>query len=167
MFLAKYIKFANRITKADNKNNSSNQGSGYSKQVLEDVDIICYDIKIYVPQNLKMCVLDWYHFHQNNPGGSIFVKTTRELCYWKGLVMQAELHAKPYKIGQKFKNIMTIYGLLPPKNITELKPWDTVHVNPMGLYSKSKRQHHLVGDIIKNDFSVRCITMIDIATDWF
>ena len=37
----------------------SDQGSSYSKQALDKVEIICYNIKVYVPQTLLICVLDW------------------------------------------------------------------------------------------------------------
>ena len=63
-------------------------------QALDDVDIICYDINIYVPQSLRRRVLDCYHLYLNPPGGSRLAKTIREVCYWKILVTQAELFSK-------------------------------------------------------------------------
>ena len=54
-----------------------------------------------------------------------------------------------------FIKINNIYGNLPPKNIAELKPWDSVNVDLIGPYSKSIRKHNLVGNIIKNTV---CIT---------
>ena len=68
--------------------------SSYSMQDLNYVEIIFYDRKIYVPQSLRRCVLDWYYFYLNHSGGSRLTKTTQYVCYWKGLVMQAELFAK-------------------------------------------------------------------------
>ena len=106
-------------------------------QELDNVKIICYDSKIYVPQSLCRRVLDWYHFYINHPGGSRLAKIIREVCYWKSLVNQAELFAKMCKIRQQFKKRKTIYRYLPPKNISELKPWGTVHVDMIGSYIKS------------------------------
>ena len=77
---------------------------------------------IYVPQNLHRCVLDFYHFYLNHPGGSRLAQIFREVCYWKFLVAQVELYDKLCKICQHFKNIKTLYGRLPPKNIAEIKP---------------------------------------------
>ena len=37
----------------------SDQVSGYPKQALYDINIICYDINIYVQKILRRCVLDW------------------------------------------------------------------------------------------------------------
>ena len=52
----------------------SDIGSGYSKQALDEVGMICYDRKIYAAQNMRRRVLDWYHLHINNPGGSRLAK---------------------------------------------------------------------------------------------
>ena len=52
----------------------SDQGSSYSMQELDDVEIICYERKIYVPQSMCRRVLDWYHLYINHPGGSRLAK---------------------------------------------------------------------------------------------
>ena len=93
----------------------SDRRSGYSIQELEDVEIICYDSKIYVPKSLRRLLLDWYHFYLNHPGGSRHAKTTREVCYCKVVVTQAELFNKTCKICQQFEKRKTLYGHLPPK----------------------------------------------------
>ena len=69
----------------------SDRVSGYSKKELDDVEIICYDSKIYVPKSLRRRVLDWYHFYLNHSGGSRLAKTIREVWYWKGLVLASLL----------------------------------------------------------------------------
>ena len=71
------------------------------------------------------------------------------------------------KICEKFKKIKTIYGHLPPNNIAELKPWDTVYVDLIGPYSRSIRQQQTGGAFIRKNASLTCITMIDPATGWF
>ena len=81
--------------------------------------------------------------------------------------MQAELYSKPCKICQQFKNRKTLYEHLPTNNIEELKPRDSVHVYLIGPYSKSIRQHHPIGAIVKNNFSLTCMAIIDSATGWF
>ena len=94
------------------------------------------------------------------------MKTIIGVCYWKVLVTQAELYDKPCKICQQFKKRKNIYGHLPPKNISELKPWDLVHVDLIGPYSKSIRHHKPDGAIIKNNGSLTCMKMIEPATVW-
>ena len=120
-----------------------------------------------MPQSLCRRVLDCYHFNLNHPGGSRVVKTIREACYWKGLITQAELFTKTCKTFQQFKKRDTIYGHLPPNNITEIKPWDLVHLDLIGPYSKSIRQHHPGGAIIWKNTSLNCMAMIDPTTVWF
>ena len=136
-------------------------------QELDDVELICNDSNIYVAQILRRRVLYWYHFYLKHPGGSILEKKIRGVCYWKGLVTQAELFAKMCKICQHFKKRKTIYGHLPPKNTVELKPWDKVHVDLIGPYSKYIRQQKPGGTVIQNNTSLTCMTMIDPATGWF
>ena len=134
---------------------------------LDDVEIICYDRKIYVPQSMNRRMLDLYHFYLNHPSGSKFAKTIRGVCYWKSLVTQAELFDKTCKICQQFKKRKTLYGNLPPKNIAELKPWDMVHLYLIGPYSNYIRQQKPGGTVIRNNYSITCMTMIDPDTGWF
>ena len=141
------------------------QRSSYSMQYSDDVDIICHDSKIYVPQNLHRCVLDWYHFYLNHPGGSRLAKTIREVRYWKGLVTQVEMISKTCKTCKQFKNRKTLYGYLTPKNIAELKPWDLVHVELIGPYINSIRKQQSGNVIIRKNASLTCITIIDPITD--
>ena len=42
-----------------------------------------------------------------------------------------------------------------------------MHVYLIGKYSKSIRQHHPGGDIIKTNFSLTCMTIIDPTKGWF
>ena len=54
-------------------------------------------------------------------------KQFREVRYWKDLVAQAVLCAKPCKICQRLKYINTLYGNLLPKSVAELELWDLVY----------------------------------------
>ena len=66
-----------------------------------------------------------------------------------------------------FKNRKTHYGRLLPKNMEELKLWDTVHIDLIGTYSKSIRQQQPGVAAIKSDFSLTCMIMIEPAMGWF
>ena len=52
----------------------SDQGYVYSNKALDKVKIICYDSKIYAPQNIRRCVLYWYPLYLKHPGGSRLAK---------------------------------------------------------------------------------------------
>ena len=144
----------------------SYQVSGYSMQSLDNVEIIWYDRKIYVPQGLHIHVLDWCHFYLNHSGGSRLAKTIREVYYWKGIFAQSELFAKPCKTCQQFKNRRIVFGHLPPKNISELKKLDLVHVDLIGPHSKSIRQKQPGSAIIRKNVSLTCMRIIDPAPGW-
>ena len=78
-----------------------------------------------------------------------------------------ELFDKMCKKCQQFKNIKTLYGHLPPKNIAELKPWYLVHVDLIGPYSNSIRQHQPGGAIVRKNFSLTFMKIIDPTKGWF
>ena len=71
------------------------------------------------------------------------------------------MYAKKTKICKQFKNRKTLYGHLPPKNIVELKPYNSVHVDLIGPYSKSIRQQQTGRAIIRNNVSLTCMKTID------
>ena len=54
-----------------------------------------------------------------------------------------------------------------PKNIAELKVWDAMHVDLIGIYSKSIRQQKPGGAIINNNFSLLWMMIIYPDTGWF
>ena len=81
--------------------------------------------------------------------------------------MQAELFSKTCKDCQQFKERKSLSGNLPPKNIAELKPWDSVHVDLISPYKKSIRQKKPGGTIIRNNASLTCMKMIEPTTGWF
>ena len=56
---------------------------------------------------------------------------------------------------------------MPPKNIAELKPWDTVQVYLLGPYIKSIRQQKLGRTVICNNSSLTYMMIIEPATGWF
>ena len=144
--------------------------SGYHKQVLNDVELIFYKSKIYVPQCLHRRTLDWYHFYLNHPGGGDqLTKTLTEVCYWKGLANQGKQHhAKQCKKYQTFKKWCSKrYGKLPPKDTGQLTPWHTVHVDLIGPYTKTVNQMQPGGTVTEVELYLTCMTFIDPATGWF
>jgi hypothetical protein len=59
------------------------------------------------------------------------------------------------------------YGLLPPKEIGELKPWHTVHVDLIGPYTVTAKQQQPAKKIVSTELKLTCMTFIDPATGWF
>ena len=77
------------------------------------------------------------------------------------------MFAKTWNTCQQFKNRNILYVNLPPNDIAELTPWDSVYVDLIGPYSKSIRQQQPGGAIIWNNVCLTWITMTDPATGWF
>ena len=82
------------------------------------------------------------------------MKKILEVWYWKVLVTQADLYAKPCNTCKQSKKRKTLYGSLSPKNTAELKPWDAVHVDLLGPYIKYIRQHQPGFTVIENNGSL-------------
>ena len=52
------------------------KGYSYSTQALDDVEIILYNRKMYLPQSMRRYMLYWYHLCINHTGGSRLAKKT-------------------------------------------------------------------------------------------
>ena len=68
-------------------------------------------------------------------------------------------------MSKKKRNI--IYEHLPPQNKAEPKPWDLVNVDLVIPYRKSTRQQHPGVDIIKTNFILTFMNMMDPDIGWF
>ena len=126
-----------------------------------------YDKKIYVPELLHGCMLEWYHYYLNHPGGDCLTNTLLQVCYLKGLTHQAKQYAKVCQQCQKFKKCKVHYGLLQPKEIGELQPWHTVHIDLIGPYTVNAKQQQPAKKIVTTELKLMCMTFIDPATCWF
>ena len=170
--LAKY-KIQNAQTKELNKKNSdlkrflSDPESGFRRAEVDDVELVLYRDKIYIPAPLRTDVLHWYHHYLNHPGGDRLGKTIAQTCYWKGMLTAAKAHVKSCKVCNELKPKRHKYGHLPPKQIGRLTPWKTVHVDLIGPYAIHIRQVTIEEKIIEKEVKLMCMTMIDPASGWF
>ena len=67
-----------------------NEASGYYFDEIDDVNLVMYDKRIYIPVSLRNSTLNWYHHYLNHPGGDRLGNTLKRTCYWKGLSNQAK-----------------------------------------------------------------------------
>ena len=123
--------------------------SGYSQQELGNVEIICFDKKIYFPLNLRRRVLYWCQLYINHTSIIRIANTIRQVWYWKGLLLQEDISFNTYNKCQQFKNRKTIYWQLSPKIVAALKPWNLVHIDLIGSYYNSIIQQQTGSAIIK------------------
>ena len=141
--------------------------SGYIIITLEGVELVTFEGKIYVPISLRQRTMEWYHHYMNHPGGERLYKTLNKVCYWKGMATQCNNLCKKCSVCQQFKSRKRKYGQLPPRNVGELVPWDTVHVDLIGPYSLTAKQFQPQGKILEVELRLTCMTMIDPVTGWF
>ena len=112
---------------------------------------------MYVPEELRERILDWYHQFLVHPGRTRMEATIRHNFIWPGLTPQVEEHCKMCRSCQLFKKQHKRYGHLPPKK-AETKPWARVNVDLIGPYSIQTP---------KKKIKLRAMTMIDPAMNWF
>ena len=141
--------------------------SGFKITQLDTVELVTYQGKIYVPKELRNKTLEWYHYYLNHPGGERLYNTLRQVCYWEGMARQANNFCKKCQVCQKHKPRRQKYGKLPPKNVGELTPWDTVHTDLIGPYTVTTNQLQHDGKIVETELELTCMTMMDPATGWF
>ena len=156
-----------RKNKSKLKQLINDEKSGYKISQLDGIELVTFEGKIYVPSKLREKTLHWYHYFLNHPGGERLYKTLKQICYWKGMASAAEKHCKRCAVCQKHKPRRKKYGYLPPKNVEELTPWDTVHVDLIGPYAITAKQFQPDGKILDKELQLTCMTMIDPVTGWF
>ena len=145
----------------------NNKKSGYKLNTLDEIELITYENKIYVPKSLRQRTIEWYHYFLNHPGGDRLYKTINQVCYWKGMASQANNFCQKCRECQLYKSRKRKYGELPPKNIGELTPWQTVHTDLIGPYTITAKQIQPDGTTKEKEFHLTCMTMIDPVTGWF
>ena len=77
--------------------------SGYNINTIDNVELVTYEDKIYVPKSLHCKTLEWYHDYLNHPGGDRLYHTLQMVCYWKGMLTQAANFCKRCDDCQRHK----------------------------------------------------------------
>ena len=142
-----------------------NPKSGYSEESYDDVQIITYKNKLYIPLALRARILNWYHLYLCHPGDTRLAKTIQQSCDWPGLVNQAKVIARQCEICRKFKKTgKRKYGKLPAKQ-AETEPWAEVDIDLIGPYTIETNQMDKNGSPII--LTLTAMTFIDPVTGWF
>ena len=56
------------------------------EEVINDVELLTYNKKIYVPSSLRKDVLYWYHHYLQHPGATRMEKPLGSVVYWPNMV---------------------------------------------------------------------------------
>ena len=133
----------------------------YKTEVRQDVKLITYEGRVYIPPCLRDNVLNWYHHYLQHPGANRMYNTIKQTVYWPGLQLQCERLCARCKACQLSKKLKQKYGMIPPKD-EDLAPWHTVCVDCMAPFTIKVKEK---GRILAKR-TVRALTMIDPATGW-
>ena len=83
----------------------------YSMKTIENKDLIMYKGKIYIPDSLKNCMMDWYH----SPNSTRMLHSIQATMHWHGIRKDVEKYVKTCDVCQCCKKNKKKYGHLPPK----------------------------------------------------
>ena len=125
---------------------------------LEDVNLMHFNGKIYIPLDLREQVMYWYHTYLIHPGKTRMLNTINSTLFWPKMTADIENYVRTCHKCQMSKKNRKKYGKLPPKQ-AETIPWRRVNVDYIGPYT--------VNTPNKKSYSFRAMTMIDPATNWF
>ncbi|OWY92888.1 Pol Polyprotein [Phytophthora megakarya] len=114
--------------------------------------LVAYHGRVIIPESLREDLVDWYHQNLVHPGPERQFKTMRQALYWLSMETFIAKQLKTCLVCKRAKvhGGKQDYGLLPPRSLKTVNPWDLVHVDLIGPY----------------DGDGYGITMIDHATRW-
>ena len=130
----------------------------YQRKNIENVQVITYKDRIFVPKELRNRTLTWYHHYLCHPGRDRMYKTMAATLYWDNMETDVSKFIKTCSTCQRFKKSKKKYGKLPPKEVT-MTPWETVCIDLIGPYTVTDRSD--------NDRILIAMTFVDPATGWF
>ena len=62
----------------------------YKTEVRQDVKLITYEGRVYIPPCLRDNVLNWYHHYLQHPGANRMYNTICQTLYWSSLQQQSQ-----------------------------------------------------------------------------
>ena len=129
----------------------------FSTMTVEGVEVITHHKKIYIPRQLQLRVVAWYHEYLVHPGQSRTEATIRQHFTWPKLREHVYDFCRTCPQCQVQKKQRKKYGHLPAKE-AEVTPWRRVNVDLIGPYTVTTPT---------TTHTLRALTMIDPATGWF
>uniref|UniRef100_A0AAV1SZR8 Integrase zinc-binding domain-containing protein n=1 Tax=Peronospora matthiolae TaxID=2874970 RepID=A0AAV1SZR8_9STRA len=140
------------IQKIKNSCLKGNNNPDYQLIPLLGCTLVAYQKLVIVPDSLRNYLINWYHLSLSHPGSERQYKTMRQVLYWPGLEAAINKETKNCLVCKKAKvhGGKQDYGLLPPRTLKTVNPFDSVHVDLIGPY----------------EVEFYGITMVDYATRW-
>ena len=133
----------------------------YTKQAINDHDVILENGKVFVPKSMRQRMITWYHHWLIHPGSERMMKTINLTMTWPKMEANIKKFCKTCEKCQLAKKKVRKYGKLPAKTAERI-PWHNVQVDCIGPYTVRQKYGK---KIVKR--KLRALTMIDPVTSWF
>ncbi|POM64615.1 Rapid-growth-like protein 25 [Phytophthora palmivora] len=93
--------------------------------------LIAYQKRVVVPNTLREDMIAWYHQKVGHPASERQLKTTRHTLYWPGMETTIAKYIKKCITCKRAKvhGGKQDYGLLLPRTMQTVNPFDIVHVD--------------------------------------
>lgn len=134
----------------------------YGTTLVEGVEIITHEGKLYVPSQLQSRVVAWYHEYLAHPGQTRLEATIRQIYTWPKLREHVHQYCRSCDKCQRNKKQRKRYGHLPAKE-AETTPWKRINVDLIGPYTVKS----INDPESRKPRELRALTMIDPVTGWF
>ncbi|KAG6611400.1 Pol Polyprotein [Phytophthora cinnamomi] len=123
----------------------------YQLMPLLGCTLVAYQKRVIVPDSLRDDMIGWYHQNLGHPASERQFKTMRHTLYWPSMETTITKYIKKCITCKRAKvhGGKQDYGLLPPRTMKTVNPFDIVHVDLIGPYE-----------------GFYGITIIDQATRW-
>ena len=93
----------------------------FQKETVEQMKIVTYKNRIYVPKQMRTRIIKWHHHYLCHPGEIRMHITMASTLYWEKMEDEIKQFVKKCKACHRFKKQKKKYGKLPPKDV-ELTP---------------------------------------------
>ena len=87
----------------------------FGKKTVGDITLTTYMNKIYIPQNIRPRIMNWYHHFLCHPGASRLQLTIAQNLYWPGMVGDCVYQTRTCDTCQRYKKQKFKYGHVPDK----------------------------------------------------
>ena len=137
------------------QDNCNIKGNNYIVRKLHGSELKYYKDKIVLPQSLVRPVIEWYHHNLNHTGATRTFKTINGHFYFPNMERIINKFVEECNTCTRTKLPATKYGHLPPA-INTYEPWECVQIDLIAPWT--------FADMNGIDFSIRAVTMVDVAT---
>ncbi|POM79176.1 Rapid-growth-like protein 25 [Phytophthora palmivora] len=132
----------------------------YQLMPLLGCTLVAYQKRVIAPESLRDGLISWYHQNLGHPASERQFKTMRHTFYWPNMEATISRFVKKCIICKRAKlhGGKQDYGLLPPRTMRTVNPFDVVHVDLIGPYEGQGYEITMI------DQATRCLKLLSSPT---